>query len=98
MKKHLLSMHGEFWKSKKTIDLRQPLYEKSKIEKTAAYELFAIGGTYETSSVENSDPDEFLLQRLSNSTFTQENIDEDEFVLNSLSNINDRDFDEILLI
>ena len=51
-----------------------------------------------TENVENSDPDEFLLQGPTNLTFTQENTDEDEFLSDILSDFSGRDFDEILLI
>lgn len=98
MKKHLLSMYGNFCKNKEIIDLGKTTYETSTIETTDTDEFFAMGGTYETRSQENTDPDEFLLQGPTNLTFTQENTDEDEFLSDILSDFNNKDFDEILLI
>ena len=98
MKKHLLSMYGNFCKNKEIIDLGKTTYETSTIETTDTDEFFAMGGTYETRSQENTDPEEFLLQGPTNLTFTQENTDEDEFLSDILSDFNNKDFDEILLI
>ena len=79
MKKHLLSMYGDFCKSKKMIDLGKTTYETSTVETTDADEFFAIGGTYETRSQENSDPDEFTFGPTS-ITKSAEATDEDEFI------------------
>ncbi len=43
MKKHLLSMYGNFCKNKEIIDLKTT-YETSTIETTDTDEFFAMGG------------------------------------------------------
>ena len=79
MKKHLLSMYGNFCKNKEIIDLGKTTYETSTIETTDTDEFFAMGGTYETRSQENTDPDEFIFGPTS-ITKSVEATDEDEFI------------------
>lgn len=81
MKKHLLSMYGDFCKNKKMIDLGKTTYETSTVETTDADEFFAIGGTYETRSQEDSDPDEFISCGPTMVTENVESSDPDEFLL-----------------
>ena len=78
MKKHLLSMYGDFCKNKKVVDLGKTTYETSTVETTDADEFLAIGGTYETRSQEISDPDEYTLGPTS-ITKSVEATDEDEY-------------------
>ena len=100
MKKHLLSMYGNFCKNKEIIDLGKTTYETSTIETTDTDEFFAMGGTYETRSQENTDPDEFIFGPTS-ITKSVEATDEDEFIFCGptmvTENVENSDPDEFLL-
>ena len=87
MKKHLLSMYGDFCKNKKMIDLGKTTYETSTVETTDADEFWSIGVTYETRSQENSDLDEFSFLGPTYATKSAENSDTDEFFLQGPTNL-----------
>lgn len=80
MRKHLLSMYGDFCKNREMIDLGKTTYETNTIEITDPDE-FTFGPTSITKSVEATDEDEFIFCGPTMVTESVENSDPDEFLL-----------------